>query len=197
MKVIGLTGGIASGKSTVSKQLEGYGFTIVDADVASRKAVEKGSRGLEQVVEAFGEEALLNGEMNRPYIGNIVFHSKEKRDILNGIIHPIVREIMEKEKNNALQNGHHVIMDIPLLYENKLEQIVDEVWVVYVPLELQIDRLMKRNELSYDEALARTASQMSIEEKKERADVVIDNQGDLKQLSENIEFTVQQFLKRS
>lgn len=197
MKVIGLTGGIASGKSTVAKQLKEHGFVIVDADIASRKAVAKGSKGLAQVVEAFGQEALLDGEMNRPYIGSIVFQSQEERNKLNGIIHPIVREIMEAEKEAALQQGQHVIMDIPLLFENHLEETVDEVWVVYVPEEIQVDRLMKRNDLTFEEADARIKSQLPIENKKKRADVVIDNSGDLKQLSENIEYAVQQFFKRS
>lgn len=101
-KVIGLTGGIASGKSTVSELLSAHGFKIVDADIASRQAVEKGTKGLERVKEAFGEQAIdENGEMNRAYVGEVVFNQPEKRLELNEIVHPIVREIMEKKKHNT------------------------------------------------------------------------------------------------
>ncbi|MDT3993516.1 dephospho-CoA kinase, partial [Mammaliicoccus fleurettii] len=111
-KVIGLTGGIATGKSTVSKMLKESGFYIVDADVASRKAVETGSKGLRQVEEVFGNEAILNGEMNRHYVGSIVFKDEDMRKKLNNIVHPIVREIMEEEKQLGLKKDKNVIMDI-------------------------------------------------------------------------------------
>ena len=131
-KVIGLTGGIATGKSTVAELLKAHGFKIVDADIASRKAVEKGSEGLKKVVAEFGEEALTEeGEMNREYIGQQIFYDDLKREKLNAIIHPIVREIMENEKKQYLAQGHDVVMDIPLLFENGLEKTVDEVWLVY------------------------------------------------------------------
>ena len=103
-KVIGLTGGIASGKSTVSELLSAHGFKIVDADIASRQAVEKGTKGLERVKEAFGEQAIdENGEMNRAYVGEVVFNQPEKRLELNEIVHPIVRNIMEQEKEAFLK----------------------------------------------------------------------------------------------
>ena len=139
-KVIGLTGGIASGKSTVSELLSVHGFKIVDADIASRKAVEKGSKGLDQVRATFGDEAIgEDGNMNRSYVGDLVFNHPEKRLELNEIVHPIVREIMEKEKEAYLEDGYNVIMDIPLLYENDLQDTVDEVWLVYTTESIQID----------------------------------------------------------
>ncbi|UTH14901.1 dephospho-CoA kinase [Macrococcus equipercicus] len=197
MKVIGLTGGIASGKSTVSELLRGYGFAVVDADVASRTAVAAGSDGLQEVIAVFGGEAVIDGEMNRPYIGQLVFNDPEKRAALNSIIHPRVREIMALEKRAALQNGRHVVMDIPLLYENKLEATVDEAWVVYVPEHLQLERLMKRNDMTQEAAAARIASQLAIEEKKARADVVIDNSGDLQTLEQHVKKAVEQFFERN
>lgn len=104
-KVIGLTGGIATGKSTVAELLKAHGFKIVDADIASRKAVEKGSEGLKKVVAEFGEEALTEeGEMNREYIGQQIFYDDLKREKLNAIIHPIVREIMENEKKTIFSS---------------------------------------------------------------------------------------------
>ncbi|MCC0961407.1 dephospho-CoA kinase [Staphylococcus aureus] len=187
-KVIGLTGGIASGKSTVSELLSVFGFKVVDADKAAREAVKKGSKGLVQVREVFGDEAIdENGEMNRRYMGDLVFNHPEKRLELNAIIHPIVRDIMEEEKQEYLKQGYNVIMDIPLLFENELENTVDEVWVVYTSESIQMDRLMQRNNLSLEDAKARVYSQISIDKKSRMADHVIDNLGDKLELKQNLE----------
>ncbi|HGN7261414.1 TPA: dephospho-CoA kinase [Staphylococcus aureus] len=187
-KVIGLTGGIASGKSTVSELLSVFGFKVVDADKAAREAVKKGSKGLAQVREVFGDEAIdENGEMNRRYMGDLVFNHPEKRLELNAIIHPIVRDIMEEEKQEYLKQGYNVIMDIPLLFENELENTVDEVWVVYTSESIQMDRLMQRNNLSLEDAKARVYSQISIDKKSRMADHVIDNLGDKHELKQNLE----------
>ncbi|HDZ5660151.1 TPA: dephospho-CoA kinase [Staphylococcus aureus] len=187
-KVIGLTGGIASGKSTVSELLSVFGFKVVDADKAAREAVKKGSKGLAQVREVFGDEAIdENGEMNRRYMGDLVFNHPEKRLELNAIIHPVVRDIMEEEKQEYLKQGYNVIMDIPLLFENELENTVDEVWVVYTSESIQMDRLMQRNNLSLEDAKARVYSQISIDKKSRMADHVIDNLGDKLELKQNLE----------
>ncbi|HDA8075912.1 TPA: dephospho-CoA kinase [Staphylococcus aureus] len=187
-KVIGLTGGIASGKSTVSELLSVFGFKVVDADKAAREAVKKGSKGLAQVREVFGDEVIdENGEMNRRYMGDLVFNHPEKRLELNAIIHPIVRDIMEEEKQEYLKQGYNVIMDIPLLFENELENTVDEVWVVYTSESIQMDRLMQRNNLSLEDAKARVYSQISIDKKSRMADHVIDNLGDKLELKQNLE----------
>ncbi|HCY9958814.1 TPA: dephospho-CoA kinase [Staphylococcus aureus] len=187
-KVIGLTGGIASGKSTVSELLSVFGFKVVDADKAAREAVKKGSKGLAQVREVFGDEAIdENGEMNRRYMGDLVFNHPEKRLELNAIVHPIVRDIMEEEKQEYLKQGYNVIMDIPLLFENELENTVDEVWVVYTSESIQMDRLMQRNNLSLEDAKARVYSQISIDKKSRMADHVIDNLGDKLELKQNLE----------
>lgn len=187
-KVIGLTGGIASGKSTVSELLTAHGFKIVDADIASRKAVEKGSEGLEQVRATFGEEAIdEDGNMDRGYVGDIVFKYPEKRLELNEIVHPIVRNIMEQEKEAFLKDGYNVIMDIPLLYENELQDTVDEVWLVYTSESIQIDRLMQRNDISMEDAKARVYSQISIDKKRRMADHVIDNRDSKLDLKQNLE----------
>ncbi|HGO3831497.1 TPA: dephospho-CoA kinase [Staphylococcus aureus] len=187
-KVIGLTGGIASGKSTVSELLSVFGFKVVDADKVAREAVKKGSKGLAQVREVFGDEAIdENGEMNRRYMGDLVFNHPEKRLELNAIIHPIVRDIMEEEKQEYLKQGYNVIMDIPLLFENELENTVDEVWVIYTSESIQMDRLMQRNNLSLEDAKARVYSQISIDKKSRMADHVIDNLGDKLELKQNLE----------
>ncbi|RQM86435.1 dephospho-CoA kinase [Staphylococcus xylosus] len=187
-KVIGLTGGIASGKSTVSELLTAHGFKVVDADIASRQAVEKGTEGLARVKEVFGDEAIEeDGNMNRSYVGEVVFNQPEKRLILNEIVHPIVRDIMEEEKETYLEQGYNVIMDIPLLFENDLQETVDEVWLVYTSESIQIDRLMERNDLSMEEAKARVYSQISIDKKRRMADHVIDNRDTKLELKQNLE----------
>lgn len=192
-KIIGLTGGIATGKSTVSELLTAYGFKVVDADIASREAVKKGSKGLEQIKEKFGKEAIDDkGEMNRKYIGELVFNNPEQRLELNKIVHPIVRKIMEEEKNRYLNQGYNVIMDIPLLFENELQDTVDEVWVVYTSESIQMDRLMERNHLSLEDAKARVYSQISIDKKSRMADHVIDNLGDKLELKQNLQHLLEE-----
>ena len=187
-KVIGLTGGIASGKSTVSELLTAFGFKVVDADTAAREAVAKGTPGIAKVKEVFGEEAIdENGEMDRKYMGELVFNNPGERIKLNEIVHPKVREIMEEKKQQFLNEGHNVIMDIPLLFENELQDIVDEVWLVYTSESIQIDRLMERNDLTQEEAKARVYSQISIDKKSRMADHVIDNLGDKLELKQNLE----------
>ena len=187
-KVIGLTGGIASGKSTVSELLTAFGFKVVDADTAAREAVAKGTPGIEKVREVFGDEAIdENGEMDRKYMGDLVFNYPGERIKLNEIVHPIVRKIMEEKKQQFLKEGHNVIMDIPLLYENELQDTVDEVWLVYTSESIQIDRLMERNDLTQEEAKARVYSQISIDKKSRMADHVIDNLGDKLELKQNLE----------
>ncbi|MEX3446766.1 dephospho-CoA kinase [Staphylococcus warneri] len=187
-KVIGLTGGIASGKSTVSELLTAFGFKVVDADTAAREAVAKGTPGIEKVREVFGDEAIdENGEMDRKYMGDLVFNYPGERIKLNELVHPIVREIMEEKKQQFLKEGHNVIMDIPLLYENELQDTVDEVWLVYTSESIQIDRLMERNDLTQEEAKARVYSQISIDKKSRMADHVIDNLGDKLELKQNLE----------
>ncbi|WP_428417228.1 dephospho-CoA kinase [Phocicoccus schoeneichii] len=174
-KVIGITGGIASGKSTVSDYIRSKGYPVLDADIYARKVVEPGSEGLKEIVEAFGEAALNeDGTMNRQYVGSLIFNDKEKRDILNGITHPKIRQMMNDERDFYLKTTH-VFQDIPLLFENGLEGQMDEIIVVYVERDVQTERLMSRNELSESEAISRIESQMSLEDKKARATVVFDN----------------------
>ena len=112
--------------------------------------------------------------MDRQYVGDIVFNYPEKME-LNEIVHPIVRTIMDEEKDQFLAEGYNVIMDIPLLYENDLQETVDEVWLVYTSESIQIDRLMERNDMSLEDAKARVLSQISIDKKRRMADHVIDN----------------------
>ncbi|OMI25972.1 dephospho-CoA kinase [Bacillus haynesii] len=180
--VIGLTGGIASGKSTVAQMFQQCGITVVDADVIAKEAVEQGMPAYQKIAETFGQGVLLEtGDIDRRKLGEIVFANEEKRLQLNAIVHPEVRKMMIKQRDEAIRAGERfVVLDIPLLYESGLEHLTDKVIVVWVPLELQLERLMKRNQLNEDEALNRIHTQHSLDEKKKRADAVIDNSGSLK-----------------
>ncbi|MBR8664093.1 dephospho-CoA kinase [Bacillus paralicheniformis] len=180
--VIGLTGGIASGKSTVAQMFQQCGITVVDADVIAKEAVEQGMPAYQKIVETFGQGVLLEtGGIDRRKLGEIVFTNEEKRMQLNAIVHPEVRKMMIKQRDEAIRGGERfVVLDIPLLYESGLEHLTDKVIVVWVPMELQLERLMKRNRLTEDEALNRIHAQHSLDEKKKKADAVIDNSGSLK-----------------
>jgi len=177
--IIGLTGGIASGKSTISNYLRSLSLPIIDADVEARLAVEKGEPGYSKIVEHFGTEILLeDGSLNRAKLGEIVFRDEKQRAVLNGIVHPEVRNRMNKKQNEAIAEGHMaVILDIPLLFENKLDSTVDKTILVYVDTETQISRLMDRNKLSLEQAKLRIEAQMPLQEKKALADKIIDNNG--------------------
>lgn len=158
------------------------GITVVDADVIAKEAVEQGMPAYRDIVSAFGDGILLEtGDIDRKILGEIVFTNEQKRMQLNEIVHPEVRKTMIIQRDEAIQAGEQfVILDIPLLYESGLEHLTDKVIVVWVPKELQLKRLMKRNQLNEDEALNRIHAQFSLDEKKKKADAVIDNSGSLK-----------------
>ena len=175
--VIGLTGGIASGKSTVSSILIEKGITVIDADLEARLAVEKGENAYDEIIAYFGSEILLaDGSVDRGKLGAIIFHNEEKRLKLNSIVHPAVRKRMLAKKDEAIESGKQlVIMDIPLLFESKLTYMVDKIILVYVDENIQLQRLMERNQLSKEEARARIHSQMPLVDKVNLADAVINN----------------------
>jgi dephospho-CoA kinase len=177
--VIGLTGGIASGKSTVSNMFKEMNIPVVDADVEARLAVMKGEPAYLRIMEEFGQEILMeNGEIDRQKLGSIIFRQEEKRLLLNEITHPEVRKRMLDQVERAKENQEElVVLDIPLLFESKLTYMVDKTLLVYVDNETQLQRLMERNNLSQDDAEARIHSQMPLAEKVKLADAFIDNNG--------------------
>ncbi|MDQ1001250.1 dephospho-CoA kinase [Neobacillus niacini] len=177
--VIGLTGGIASGKSTVSNMLKEMHITVIDADVEARLAVEKGEPAYQKIVAEFGDDIVLpDGDIDRQKLGSIIFHNAEKRQLLNSIVHPEVRKRMNDQVEAARTRAEQVIiLDIPLLFESKLTYMVEKTILVYVDREIQLKRLMERNDLSLEDAEARIKSQMPLSEKVALSDAVINNNG--------------------
>src|SRR5690554_1386826 len=185
--IIGLTGGIASGKSTVSNYLAELGAIIIDADKIAYEIMEKGKTAYWQIIEAFGREILAeNGEIDRSRLGKIVFNELEKKKILEEITHPqVIREMREKIEEYRAENKV-IVLDIPLLFEAGLDSMVDETWVVYVDRGTQLQRLMARDGLSYEEANKRIQAQMSLEKKRVLADFVINNKGNIEDLKRQV-----------
>ena len=186
--VIGLTGGIASGKSTVSAMFTDMGITVIDADIEARLAVEPGEKAYNDIVSHFGRDILEDdGTINRPKLGEIIFNNEEKRLLLNSIVHPAVRERMaQKRKQAEAADEKAVVLDIPLLFESKLTELVEKIIVVYVDEQTQLERLMKRNGFSEEEASARIKSQMPLKDKVSLADAVIDNTGNIEQSKQQL-----------
>lgn len=186
--VIGLTGGIASGKSTVSNMLKELGIRIIDADIEARLAVQIGEPAYDQIVESFGRDILQpDGEIDRQKLGSIIFHQSEKRLLLNQIVHPEVRKRMLNQIEEAHLKGEEiVVLDIPLLFESKLTYMVEKTLLVYVDENIQLQRLMQRNNLSRQEAEARIHSQMPLSDKVKLADAVIDNNRTIQDTKEQL-----------
>ncbi|HHT91454.1 MAG: dephospho-CoA kinase [Bacillota bacterium] len=177
--MIGITGGIASGKSAVSERLRHLGAVVLDADRLAREVVKPLTPGWVMVKQAFPEVIQEDLEIDRKRLGQIVFAQTAKRQLLESIIHPQVLEELLRQAKHEEQGGRTVFAEVPLLYEVGWEQYMEEVWVVYIPQELQLKRLISRARLSEADALQRIASQMPLEEKKQRAKKVIDNSGSL------------------
>ena len=187
--IIGLTGSIASGKSAVSAMLRKKGFPIVDADEIARLVVEPGSPVLLEISRQFGADIIQeDGSLNREKLGERIFGNDEERQKLNGIIHPAIRQEMLRQKDEWLSNGANtIIMDIPLLFESKLQSFVDKIIVVSVSPEIQKERLIARNVLSQEEADARIRSQLPMKMKEQGADAVLFNDGTLEETARQLE----------
>lgn len=181
MIVLGLTGGIASGKSSISTMLEEMGFPIIDADVIARKVVEKGSTALERIKDEFGEGVLNDdGTLNRKALGKLVFGSSEKLELLNSITHPAIIEEIRKNIDALSAKGEKMcVLDAPLLIESGIYSMADLVLLVYVDEKTQLYRLMNRDSIPEELALKKISSQMDFEEKKKYADFIINNSGRL------------------
>lgn len=189
MFVIGLTGSIGSGKSTVSSILRDLGAYIIDADMIAHEVVMPGTEGLELVCKEFGHKMLdESGMLDRRRLGDMVFSDAEKLKRLNELLHPLIFKRIDEELHKLKQSSPVAItvLDAPLLIECNLQNKVDEVWLVIADDDIRLDRLMERNGLSYQQALKRMSSQMPQEEKLKYADIVIENNGEKEQLKQRV-----------
>lgn len=212
MRLIGLTGGIGTGKTTVSNYLsQKYKFPILDADIYAREAVQPGSSIFESIVERYGQNIVLpNGSLDRGQLGEIVFNNQKELYWLEQQIHPYVRDRFEQKihdfvvKNSESQHQTSidlkfnqpineypiVVLVVPLLFEAKMTDLVTEIWVIYAPLQQQIDRLIKRNNLTQQQADTRINNQMSLKEKCQKADLVLDNSSSLELLFKQVDSAI-------
>ncbi|MGD1716518.1 dephospho-CoA kinase [Dapis sp. BLCC M172] len=205
MRLIGLTGGISTGKTTVSNYLsKNYQFPIWDADIYAREVVQPGSSILESIVEHYGKNIVLpNGNLDRRRLGEIVFNDKKELHWLEQKIHPYVRDRFEQniqhfmvknsesgQKNSIQYQNPTVVLVIPLLFEAKMTDLVTEIWVIYATPQKQIERLMKRDCLTQQQAYTRINNQMSLEEKCQKADIVVDNSSTLEILLKQVDSAI-------
>jgi len=178
VKLVGLTGGVGSGKSTVAEMMRDLGAQVVDADEAAHAVYEPGSPGFDAVVREFGEEYVDGGRIDRSRLGELVFHDDDARRRLNSIVHPLVRDWMAQRTAEAAERGAEVVVqDVPLLFENGLERLFSTVVLVYAPEDVQVERLVSGRGFTPERARAMIAAQMPIENKRGLAHHVINNSG--------------------
>ena len=189
MKIVGLTGGISSGKSTVSSYLKQLKIPVIDADEVARKVVEPNSQGAREIRKTIGSDVFEeDGSLNRQKLGALIFSNTENRQKLDDLLQPLIKIMILDEIEEYRQKGETmIVLDLPLLFEKQYEELCEEIIVVYIPRELQLERLMRRNQYTKQEALSRIDSQLSIEEKRYRATVLLDNQGTIQQLYQQVE----------
>lgn len=185
---IGLTGGVATGKSTVAKILKEKGAELISSDELAHRAMAPGGFAYDGVISEFGPEIILSdGKINRRRLGEIVFNDESARKRLERIIHPIVlKEIKQGLEDYSKQRTRIVIIEVPLLFEVGWMDLFDYIWVVYAPYERQLQRLMERDQISEIEAIKRIIAQMPLEEKKKLADAVIENNDGLDVLEKQV-----------
>ncbi|GAA5884253.1 hypothetical protein JCM6882_002196 [Rhodosporidiobolus microsporus] len=199
MLVVGLTGGIASGKSTVTSLLTAQHIPVIDLDVLSRAAVAPNSYALSRISSHFGQSILHpDGSLNREKLGSIVFGNEKERKVLNSIVHPAVRRLLAWEVVKAWFRGERiVVVDAPLLVEAGLWRFCGAIVVVYCSEILQLQRLRQRNNLSLSDAQARLSSQLPLSSKLSYADYVLDNSGPLADLTSQVDGVVAKLRRRA
>ncbi len=192
-KLIGLTGGIGTGKSTLSDMIRERGYTVIDADKIARQLVEKGLHAYRSIVDIFGEDILQeDGEINRKALGKIVFNDEDQRIKLNSIVHPHIFDYMKYLVDKNIDMCEIIFLDIPLLfeeYDNIREYgiIFDEIWLVYTDRKIQVQRIMERDKISEEDAISRIDAQMDIEDKKHMASEILDNSGRREELKRQLD----------
>lgn len=189
MRIIGLTGGIASGKSTVSNVLHDLGAVVIDADSIAREVVDKDGKALDEIADYFGSRVLdNNGELDRKKLGELVFEDKEKLEMLNKITHKYILERMRERFDEELQkaDANALVLDAPLPVEQGFQDVVDEIWVVSSDRNTRIGRLIERNGYTEEEAIKRIDAQMTDEEYLKLSDEVIYNDGSVEELERQV-----------
>ena len=182
-RIIGITGGISSGKSTVTNFLRKQGFKVVDADAVVHQLQKPGGRLFEALVQHFGQEIILeNGELNRPLLASLIFSNLEELEWSRITQGEIIREELATLRDQLAHTEEIFFMDIPLLFEQDYSAWFDETWLVYVDRDVQVERLMKRDQLFKDEAESRLGAQWPLEKKKDLTSHVLDNNGNQEQL---------------
>lgn len=192
-KLIGITGGIGTGKSTVTNMIRERGYTVIDADKIARQVVEKDLPAYNKIVEFFGEEILReDGEINRKALGKIVFNDEDQRLKLNSIVHPHIFDQMKYLIEDKKDIREIIFLDIALLFEEydniKNDGILfDEIWLIYADRKTQIQRIIERDKISEEEAISRIDAQMDIEDKKHMASEILDNGGTREELKRQLD----------
>ncbi len=185
--IIGITGGIGSGKSAVSSILLKLGYPVVDADVIARNVLNRGTAAYDKTVETFGTQILLEDhQINRTYLGEIIFNDASEREKLNAIVHPAVYAAINSEVSRLLRTHDLVFVDVPLLFENDRADDYDEVWVVNASDTVRIERISKRDHVEAAYALVKINAQMPLEAKVKLATHVIQNDGSLESLEKRV-----------
>jgi len=187
---LGVTGGIATGKTVVANVLQELGAGLIDLDLIARKVVERGTPGLGELIEYFGNQFLHeDGTLDRKMLSKIVFQDADKRKRLEEVTHPFIFEELLKEVNNITEKDEEAIIQVvvPLLIEKKAQSLFDRVIVVYIPQELQIERLTRRDGISRQEAANMLKAQLPIDDKLEHADFVVNNEGSLQDTRRQVE----------
>lgn len=197
VRIIGITGGIASGKSTVTEFLRRQGYQVIDADQVVHELQEPGGRLYQALLSTFGSSILQeDGRLDRPKLGAMIFGNPELLEQSSQIQNQIIREELAGRRDLLAETEDIFFMDLPLLFELQYEDWFDQIWLVDVTEETQLSRLMTRNALSQEEAEKRIAAQLSLQEKRKRADVLIDNNGSLEETLRQIRDALQK-LERS
>ncbi|EGJ36812.1 dephospho-CoA kinase [Streptococcus sanguinis SK49] len=197
VRIIGITGGIASGKSTVTEFLRQQGYQVIDADQVVHELQEPGGRLYQALLTAFGSAILQeDGRLDRPKLGAMIFGNPELLEQSSQIQNRIIREELAGRRGLLAEKEDIFFMDLPLLFELQYEDWFDQIWLVDVTEETQLSRLMSRNALSQEEAEKRIAAQLSLQEKRKRADVLIDNNGSLEETRQQIRDALQKLERR-
>ncbi|MCF6459651.1 dephospho-CoA kinase [Clostridium sp. Cult3] len=197
-KIIGLTGGIATGKTTVTEMLINKGFKVIDADKIARQVVEVGSPAYEEIVTYFGESILNEDKtIDRKKLGDLIFKDETRRKKLNNIIHPYILETIKNRITEYKKREKIIFIDVPLLIEEidkfrEYEIIFDEIWLVYADKTTQLNRLIRRDNIGEEEAIHRVRAQIPMEMKRAYATKIIDNRGDIKSLGKQLDYILRE-----